>query len=883
MNSLRICYWNANGLSQHKHEVQQFLTLQDIDLLLVSETHFTQKNCFRINGYYTYDTKQPNGRACGGTAILVRKDIKHFPMPEYRTDHIQATSINIPDNNITISSIYCPPRYSINRNQFLDYFATLGPRFIAAGDYNAKHTFWGSRLTTPRGRQLFEAISSSKLDSISCGQPTYWPTDLNKVPDLIDFAVIRNVKRECISVIPSLDLSSDHTPTILTLINSPSHFETQSSCFPNKKTNWLKYKMYISSHLPQNIPLKSENEIQSAVNIFTDILTNAAILSTPSRFSRRPKYIKCCSNVESLIREKRQLRRQWQDSRSPAVKTRLNQCIKRLRFALKNQKESKLKTYLQNLDSTKETDYSLWKAVKNMQCPIAYESPIRLQNGQWAKSSNEKVEAFASHLEHVFTPNNTGSTLRPVVVSDHIHSPLKFRLSAVKLAVKGLKAGKSPGTDKITSTMICFLPNSALKFILFIFNAILRTGYFPSTWKLSEIVMIPKPGKDVTQVTSYRPISLLSIFSKLFEKLLLESLLLHLNNNNSIPNHQFGFRRKHGTIEQVHRITTLIRRGFESKQYCSALFIDISQAFDKVWHDGLIHKMTTLLPQNVHKLLKNYIINRSFQIRSKDVISSRRKISAGVPQGSILGPLLYILYTADMPTSPMIHTSTFADDTAFVSMHTNPVIASEKLQSHITELEKWLYKWKINVNASKCVHITFTLRRESCPPIRINNVQIPEQDKVRYLGIHLDRRLTWTRHIESKVTQIKLKSAQIHWLIGPKSALDLDYKVLLYKAVIKPIWLYGIQLWGTASSSNIEKLQRRQSKLLRIITGAPWYVRNSNIHKDLNIPTIREEIKNSSIKYMKKLSEHPNPLARDLLTFEGHRRLRRMETLDLGR
>ena len=142
----------------------------------------------------------------------------------------------------------------------------------------------------------------------------------------------------------------------------------------NKNTNWLKYKMY-------KAPLKSENEIQSAVNIFTHILSNAAIVSTPSSFSRRPKYIKCCSNVESLIKEKRQLRRQWQDSRWLM--------IRRLRFALKNQKQSKLKTYLQNLDPTKKTYYSLLKAVKNMQCPIAYESPIRLQNGQWAKSSNE--------------------------------------------------------------------------------------------------------------------------------------------------------------------------------------------------------------------------------------------------------------------------------------------------------------------------------------------------------------------------------------------------------------------------------------------------------------------------------------------------------------
>ena len=94
--------------------------------------------------------------------------------------------------------------------------------------------------------------------------------------------------------------------------------------------------------------------------------------------------------------------------------------------------------------------------------------------------------------------------------------------------------------------------------------------------------------------------------------------------------------------------------------------------------------------------------------------------------------------------------------------------------------------------------------------------------------------------------------------------------------------MYGIQLWGTASSSNIEKLQRRQSKLLRLITGAPWYLRNNNIHNDLNVPTVKEEIKNVCTKYVSKLANHPNPLAQDLLAYAGHRRLRKLDTLDLA-
>lgn len=882
MNQLKICFWNANGLSQHKHEVELFLQEQEIDVLLVSETHFTLKNCFRINGYFTYDTKHPSGRACGGTAVIVRRNIRHFPMPEFREEYIQATSINLVDFKVIISSVYCPPKHKIDQEKFLGFFSTLGSKFISAGDYNAKHTYWGSRLLTPRGRQLFNTITANKLDVISSGQPTYWPSDFNKMPDVIDFAVMKNIRRDQLSVSASLDLSSDHSPTLLTLSNGCVNADQNLNFYPNRYTNWLKYKMYVSSHLPQNVPLGNPDELQSAVNHFTEIMTTAVRVATPTNKSKKNKLL-YPTDIQALVREKRRLRRQWQECRSPALKSQLNLCQTRLRAALKHENESALKNFLCNLDPTKKTDYSLWKAVRHMQCPIAYESPIRLENCKWAKNANEKVNAFANHLEKVFTPNDTSSCIDQPGINDTVTCPMKFRFATIKSAVRDLDTKKSPGADRITATMICYLPDSAMKMLMFIFNAILRLGFFPSSWKMSEIVMIPKPGKDVSQVTSYRPISLLSILSKLFEKLFLRSLTPYLTEHQIIPEHQFGFREKHSTIEQVHRITTLIRSAFENKQYCSALFIDISQAFDKVWHDGLIFKISGLLPENTHKLLQSYLSNRTFKVRSKDEFSSSRKISAGVPQGSILGPLLYIIYTADMPTNPNTHTSTFADDTAFVSINQNPNIASEHLQCHIYELENWLNKWRIKVNPAKCVHVTFTLRRQNCPSISINNVSIPEHNHVKYLGIHLDRRLTWSNHIGSKITQIKLKSLQLYWLTGPNSSLELEYKLLLYKSMIKPIWSYGIQLWGTACATNIQKLQRRQSKLLRLIVGAPWYIRNENIHKDLNIPTVQQEIEKYTSKYLRKLHSHPNSLARELLLFEGHRRLRRTDTLDLAR
>lgn len=129
-----------------------------------------------------------------------------------------------------------------------------------------------------------------------------------------------------------------------------------------------------------------------------------------------------------------------------------------------------------------------------------------------------------------------------------------------------------------------------------LFNSVLRLGYFPIAWKVSDIIVLPKPGKPINEVTSYRPISLLPVVSKVFEKLLLQRLKPFLEDAQIVPDHQFGFREKHSTIEQIHRVASTIQRCFQEKKYCSAAFLDISQAFDKVWHKGLLFKLKKLLP-----------------------------------------------------------------------------------------------------------------------------------------------------------------------------------------------------------------------------------------------------------------------------------------------
>lgn len=860
--------------------------------MMISETHYTDKHYLEIPKYNLYHTKHPSDKAHGGTAIIIRDSIKHYEREKFTKDYLQATSVTIEEEHgpITLSATYCPPKHQNKKEHFEGFFKTLGNKFLAGGDYNAKHTIWGSRLTNSKGRELLKAMKANNLQHLSTGEPTYWPTDKNKIPDAIDFCVTKGIDIKKCKAKPCFDLSSDHSIVMLTIYSKILNKEKQPSLH-NSRTDWYAFREKLDYLISLDQPLKTEVDIERAVEYLTKKVQEAAWFATPI-YEPHQRKNEISPSVKEKIAEKRQLRKQWQQARTRKNKYKLNKATKELKDLIQREQNEGIQEYLESLTPTEATEYSLWKATRRLKIPQKHNPPIKNTDNTWARNDKDKANAFSKHLENVFKPFPSElSTEERNRITDFLDVPFQMELPHCKFKTKEIKQvilkeiniKKAPGFDLITGKILHELSEKCYKFITFIFNAILRINYFPRSWKVAQIIMILKPGKKPEDVSSYRPISLLPVFSKVLEKLYAKELNIILTERKIIPNHQFGFRNKHGTIEQVHRLVNQINKDLNAKRYCSAAFLDISQAFDKVWHSGLQVKLKKLLPHPNYEFLKSYLTDRHFIVKQGTEYTDLYPIHSGVPQGSVLGPILYLLYTADLPTTRTTTVATYADDTAILASHTDPISASRNLQTNLNKIQQWLKTWCMKANEAKSMHVTFALRRETCPPVKINNCQLPQVEDAKYLGIHLDRRLTWKKHIFTKRKQLGLKLSQMYWLIGRKSKLCLDNKILLYKTILKPVWTYGIQLWGTASISNINILQRFQNKVLRAIVDAPYYIPNELIQHDIPLETIKDAIQRYSEKYSERVLVHPNVLANKLNVREVNevRRLKRLLPLDL--
>ena len=353
-----------------------------------------------------------------------------------------------------------------------------------------------------------------------------------------------------------------------------------------------------------------------------------------------------------------------------------------------------------------------------------------------------------------------------------------------------MNPNKATGSDDISGQMLLICDDTVVLPLLIIFRSILETSIYPDQWKLANVVPIYKK-EDKQLVKNYRPISLLPICGKIFEKLVFDSLYSYLVANNLITKNQSGFVPKDSCTNQLLFLINEIHEAFEDPKSLEvrAVFLDISKAFDKVWHEGLLFK----LEQNgvSGKLLnffKSYLSNRKQRVVINGFYSEFADIESGVPQGSVLGPLLFLVYIHDLEKDIKSNVKFFADDTMLYSIVKDPNLSAAELNHDLEKINQWAKQWKMAFNPDpnkQANEVLFSCKTKKVdhPPIYFNGFPVVKVSETKHLGLILQSKLSFEKHLTEKIKKAKR-------IIGIIKHLNLllPFKTLnqMYKSLVRP-------------------------------------------------------------------------------------------------
>ena len=364
--------------------------------------------------------------------------------------------------------------------------------------------------------------------------------------------------------------------------------------------------------------------------------------------------------------------------------------------------------------------------------------------------------------------------------------------------------------------------------VTYLFNLSFKTGYIPDDYKCAKVIPIHKSG-DMSKFDNYRPISILPAFSKLLEKIAAVQMIRFLEKYEILYSLQFGFRPKHDTTQPLLQLLNKVYESLNkpSSEYTISVFIDLKKAFDTVDIPILLSKLKRYGFRNkAHDWFTSYLTNRSQYVNIGNATSSKRSITHGVPQGSVLGPILFLLYINDLHNATILYTLLFADDTSFLFSGRN---LQELVELVNTELEKafcWFKANKLSLNVSKTKYMIFRnpkMLLDDNLSIKIGNEEVERigQDcptkSFKFVGIMIDEFLSWNYHINHVANKI---SSSLYALRQVKNLLPVKIKKLLYNSMVKPHLDYGILVWG--QSLQTIRLEKLQKKSVRLITNSSY-------------------------------------------------------------
>ena len=445
-------------------------------------------------------------------------------------------------------------------------------------------------------------------------------------------------------------------------------------------------------------------------------------------------------------------------------------------------------------------------------------------------------------------------------------------------AVNQIKSN-TPGCDNITSNMLKAILPCISTPLLHVINLSFSTGIVPLEIKVGKIVPIYKGG-DSSKYCNYRPISLLTVFSKVFERLMYYQLISFIETNNILYDYQCGFRKKYSTDIALISIVDKILNAFENGQYAVGIFIDLAKAFDTVNHKILLEKLNYYGIRGVaNEWLCSYLSERKQCTQFNDSISNFENISCGVPQGSILGPLLFILYLNDLQNvSDVLFFLMYADDTNMFISGDDLAVLNETINTELPKIHTWFNANKLSLNVQKTNYMLFHSNRRKVNSnslsISINDCIVNEVYQTKFLGIIFDCCLTWKPHVDYLCKKL---SKNFFLLSNARKIVDNDLMVKLYNTFIYSYIQYGIVVWGNAKANAIDRLISFQKRTLKMIAGKNRSAESAPLFKKFSILPIVDIYKYRLAYYMYRINIQDIPNIKSL-TFQRHHHIHNYNT-----
>ena len=753
------------------YDISEFISsIHDFNIAAISETHLDNKiddNSVDIPGYTIF--RKDRNRHGGGVALYIdniiystrRLDLEinglELVWVEYHLNskkHLIGCCYRPPGQSAAEIELFINNLYTSLNLSYMDNFSSI----MLLGDFNDRCRSWDLPHTDSElGNKLLNLTKSLNFSQLI--------RDATRGPNILDLIFTDSPSFVLDSGVLSPHFDIDHDVIHCTFKQS----YTKCGSFTRRIFFYERGDFLSLNNHFNSIDWDMSGDIDADVNNITNIILDGINKFVPNRVIkvRRKDKPGITPHVRKLLLESKHLHKIKTSTGHITDIYRFKNKRREAKEALKIAKDKYYANLINKIQSPETTTKTYWKLVKSVYGPkLDSGIPSLLENGNVITNDRDKANLLNDYfVSQTILPPSTIPIPEFEYLTDSRLGQININPTKIKNILLNLDITKASGSDQISNRILKSCASSLCIPLSNFFNKSLEQGIFPAIWKEALVTAIFK--KNNRQLKeNYRPISLLSCISKVFERAVFMDLYPYFTLNNILSSSNSGFKKNDSAINRLLIILDQIYRGIDSHKEVLMILLDISKAFDRVWHSGLLFKLKQYgIQEPLLSWFRSYLYNRSQKVVVNGQQSDSKFLHSGVPQGSILGPLFFLIYINDMSNDLKSSCHQFADDTSLIKYVDDPVISIKDINDDLKTLANWANTWRVTFNANKTNFIRFSLKKKKpdLSPIYLNNTPISEVNTATNLGITLSNNLSWDNHVDKiciKAGKISLYSTK---------------------------------------------------------------------------------------------------------------------------